>query len=150
MRIWVEENGKELFLRFVEDLGLPHDPDETALILAAFLSYGNLTTPAAKNRVYSCYTSFLVIMSGIMTSGMQLALRDMAYLFCFAVAAQLGTNKSHNVVCILKNVLDLEALPKENCEHVSKTYWENRFEPCQSHDEAIIAMQELRTSSGMP
>jgi len=128
----------------VDGLARPHDLDQTACILASFSSFIRLLSHLDTRSTYNHLSIFLKTMRGIMVPNMGEMLEYMTYLFRSEVATQLDKIRSDSIIRILVDVPSDRRLYINECADAGRLYWENRFDPCRSHLQALSDVTEAQ------
>ena len=137
LQAWaITEDGQLLYQRLIQDLRLPKSPAEIALILAALLSFTKLHTGEDTSNEENHLSDFFLLLRGLPRSSIQWTLKHMIWGVCNVITSQDAT-EGQKICRILAHVVDPSEYVSRCADKRSYFYWQRRFNPGRSHEEAL-------------
>ncbi len=148
----ISEDGKRLYWRLVHDLCPGKATAQIVLSLAAFVSllrllpYGsNKPCPAEANYL----RDFLSLLNGFPCNNIRATVEHMIWSVWTTISSLINSTEGQKIFRILAHVVDPAESVSERGDKYSNIYWERRFDPFRSNDEALSTIPEILEKLGI-
>lgn len=115
--------------------------------LLRLLPYGsNKPCPAEANYLWD----FLSLLKGFPCNNIRATLEHMIWSVWTAISPQVNATEGQKVFRILAHVVDPPEFVSKRGDKYSNIYWQRRFNPLRSNDEALSTIPEILEKLKMP
>ena len=138
LQAWAtSEGGQRVYQRLIRDLRLPKTPAEIALILAALLSLIKLQSDEHTSFEENHFSNFLSLLRGSSSCSRQATLNDMIWWVRIVITSQVDATEGQKILRVLAHVVDPSEYVPRCIDKNPYFYWQRRFNPLRSHEEAL-------------
>jgi len=113
--------------------------------LLRLLPYGSDKPPAEANYL----RDFLSLLKGFPCNNIRATMEHMIWSVWTAISPQVNVTEGQKVFRILAHIVDPPEFVSERGDEHSVTYWNRRFNPLRSNDEALSTIPEILEKLGI-